>query len=139
MPMYFKNLPSGAEIAVLLGHVGELVDAIQIRRPIGIFFHPDVSSDAALIQPLQQFTIAVGSICRQSLRQGAITVAIAFDAEAVTYQLHAHCPIPGCGPFLLLHLRSQPRITNSSLRTPSSIAQMRVLLCSVLGQSSAPS
>src|SRR5436190_17825344 len=42
-----------AEIAVLLGYVGELLDAIEISRPIGIFFHPDVSSDAAVVQPLQ--------------------------------------------------------------------------------------
>ena len=68
-----------AEIAVLLGHVGELVDAIEIGRPIGIFFHPDVRSDTALIQPLQQFAVAVGGIRRQRLRQVAVTFAIAFD------------------------------------------------------------
>ena len=39
-----------ADIAVLLGYVSELVDAIEIRRPIRIFFHPDVRSDAVLIK-----------------------------------------------------------------------------------------
>jgi hypothetical protein len=42
-----------AEIAVLLGYVGELLDAIEISRPIGIFFHPDVRSDTTFIKPLQ--------------------------------------------------------------------------------------
>ena len=38
----FQRLAFWADIAVLFGHVGELVDAIEIRRPIRIFFHPDV-------------------------------------------------------------------------------------------------
>jgi len=42
-----------ADIAVLLGYVGELVDAIEISRPIGIFFNPDVGSDTTFIKPLQ--------------------------------------------------------------------------------------
>ena len=46
----FQRLAFWADIAVLFGHVGELVDAIEIRRPIRIFFHPDVRSDAALIK-----------------------------------------------------------------------------------------
>jgi len=47
----FQRLAFWADLAVLLGHVGELVDALEIRRPIGIFFHQDVSRDAALIDP----------------------------------------------------------------------------------------
>ena len=53
-----------ADIAVLLGYVSELVDAIEISPPIGIFFHPDVSRDAALIEPWQQFAVAIGGIIK---------------------------------------------------------------------------
>ena len=62
----FQRLAFWADIAVLFGHVGELVDAIEIRRPIRIFLHPDVSRDAALIEPLQQFAVAVAGIRGQS-------------------------------------------------------------------------
>src|SRR5215469_8655249 len=75
----FQGLALRADIAVLLGQVSELVDAIEIARPIGIFFHPDVRSDAAVIQPLQQFAVAVGGIRGQRLRQVAVTFAITFD------------------------------------------------------------
>src|SRR5579863_7152849 len=64
----FQNFAFRADITVLLRHVGELVDAIQVRRlPLGIFFHPNVTCDAALIEPLQHFPIAVGGIGRHPL------------------------------------------------------------------------
>ena len=37
-------------------------------RPIGIFFHPDVGSDAAFIESSQQFAVAIGGIRGQCLR-----------------------------------------------------------------------
>jgi len=58
-----------ADIGVLLGHVGELINAIETSRPIGIFFYPDVSRDATLLEPLQKFAVSVGGIRGQSLRQ----------------------------------------------------------------------
>ena len=83
----FQEFALRAEIAILLGHVAEPVDAIEVSRRRGILFHPDVSSDAALIEPLQQFTVAVGSIRRQSLRQTAIPFAISFDHVSGRYTL----------------------------------------------------
>jgi hypothetical protein len=64
----FQDLPFRADIAVLLRHVDELIDALEIiTLPIAIFFHPDVSCDAAVVEPLQQFAVAVGGIRGQSL------------------------------------------------------------------------
>jgi len=58
----FQDFAFRTDIAVLLRHVSELVDAIEISRlPVRIFFHPDVTCDAALIEPLQQFAVAVGT------------------------------------------------------------------------------
>jgi hypothetical protein len=57
------------EIAALLGNVGELVDAIEVCRRSRIFSYPDVSRNAAFLEPLQQFAVAVGGIRRQSLPQ----------------------------------------------------------------------
>ena len=39
--------------------------AIEIRRPIGVFFHSDVRNDAVLIEPVQELTVAVSVIRRQ--------------------------------------------------------------------------
>ena len=48
-----QNFAFRADITVLLRHVGELVDAIQISRlPLRIFFHPNVTGDAALARIL---------------------------------------------------------------------------------------
>jgi len=44
----FQNFAFGAEIAILLGHVSEPIDAIEISRTVGIFFHPDIGSDTAV-------------------------------------------------------------------------------------------
>src|SRR6185437_16996470 len=74
-----QGLAFRADVVVLLGYVGELFDPIEISRTIGIFFHPNVRSDAALIEPLQKLTVAV--VCRQSLRQVAVTFAISFDHD----------------------------------------------------------
>src|SRR5947208_17050214 len=53
-------------------------DAIEITRSIGGFFHTDVRSDAAFIEPLQKLTVAVGVICRQCLRELTVSFAISF-------------------------------------------------------------
>jgi hypothetical protein len=95
----FQGLAFWTDVVVLLGYVGELLDAIEITRPIGIFFYPDVRSNAALIEPLQNFTVTIGVIRRQSLRQVAVTFAVSFDhgpcrcalvTEACRGGLHAH-------------------------------------------------
>ena len=76
IPVYFQDFAFRAEIAVLLRHVGERVDALEISRlPIRIFFHRDVTCDAPLIEPLQQFAVALGGIRRQRLRQIVVVVA----------------------------------------------------------------
>src|ERR1041385_4151940 len=75
----FQGLAFRADVVVLLGYVGELLYSIEITRPIGIFFHPDIRSDAAFIEPLQKLAVAVGVICRQSLRQVAVTFAVSVD------------------------------------------------------------
>ena len=59
-PDVLQEFALRAEIAVLLGQVGELVDAIEVGRRSGIFLDPDVRRDATLIEPLQQFAVAVG-------------------------------------------------------------------------------
>src|SRR5580765_8912243 len=70
----FQDFAFRADITVLLGHVGELVDAIQISTlPIAIFFHPHVTYDAAVLEPLQKFPVAVGGIRGQGLGQIAVT------------------------------------------------------------------
>ena len=51
----------------------------SVGCPLGFSFHPDVTRDAALIQPLQQFAVAVGGIRGQSLGQVAVTFAIALN------------------------------------------------------------
>ena len=58
----FQRLAFWADIAILLRPVGELLDVIEISRPIGIFFHADISRDAAVVEPLQKFAVAVGGI-----------------------------------------------------------------------------
>ena len=83
----FQEFAFRAEIAVLLGHVGELVDAVKVRRRSGIFLYPDVSSDATFIEPLQQFAVAVGGVRRQRLRKIAVTFAMAFDHVSGRYAL----------------------------------------------------
>jgi len=76
----FQDFAFRADITVLLRHVGELVDAIQVRRlPLGIFFHPNVTCDAALIEPLQHFPIAVGGIGCHPLWPPTISFAVAID------------------------------------------------------------
>src|SRR5215469_11544955 len=80
-----QDFPFRADIAVLLGYVAELFDAIKIRRPIRVFFYPDIRSDAAVIEPLQQFAVAVGGIRRQSLRQVAVTFTISLDHVSGRY------------------------------------------------------
>ena len=46
----FQDFAFRADVAVLLRHVGELVDAIEIiTLPIAIFFHPHVTCDAAVM------------------------------------------------------------------------------------------
>ena len=52
-PDVLQEFALRAEIAVLLGQVGELVDAIEISLRSWIFLDPDVSRDAALLEPLQ--------------------------------------------------------------------------------------
>src|SRR5690348_12416070 len=76
-----QGLAFRADVVVLLGYVGELFDPIEISRTIGIFFYPNVRSDAALIEPLQKLTVAVSVVRRQSLRQVAVTFAISFDHD----------------------------------------------------------
>src|SRR6185437_11754990 len=78
-PDVFQGLAFRADVVVLLGYVGKLRGAIEISRPIGVLFHPDVRSDAAFIEPLQKLTVAVSVVCCQCLRQVAVTFAIAFD------------------------------------------------------------
>src|SRR6185503_13649579 len=106
-PHVFQGLAFRADVIVLLGYVGELLDAIETTRPIGIFFHPDVRSDAAFIEPLQKLPIAVGGICRQCLRQVAVAFAISFDhgtrrcalvTQSCRGSLHTHDDATACYP-----------------------------------------
>jgi hypothetical protein len=84
----FQDFAFRADIAVLLRHVGELVDAIEISwLPVRIFFHPHVTCDAAVVEPLQQFAVALGGVGGQSLGQIAVTFAIAFDHVSRRYAL----------------------------------------------------
>src|SRR5678809_1092026 len=64
----FQGFAFRTDVVVLLRYVGELLDAVETTRPIGVFLHPDVGSDAAFIEPLQKLTVAVSVICRQCLR-----------------------------------------------------------------------
>ena len=90
----FQEFAFWAEIAILFGHVGKLVDAIEVRRRSRIFFYPDVSSDATLIEPLQKFAVAVGRIRRQSLRQLAINARD--SVRSCRGSLHfPHSVVPG--------------------------------------------
>src|SRR5215475_12249933 len=84
----FQDFSFGADKAVLLRHVSEPIDTIEISRlPLRVFFYPDVTCDAALIEPLQQFAVAVGGIRGQSLGQVTVTFAIAFDHVSGGYAL----------------------------------------------------
>ena len=89
------------DIAVLFRQVGELLDPIEIALPQRIFFDPDIRGDTAIVEPLQQFTVAVGVVGRQTLRPAAITFAIAIrcaficrqaaSSSLIFFRIVAHC------------------------------------------------
>src|SRR5437773_2809436 len=80
-------LACGAQIAVFFRHVRELLDPVSIRGRVRTFLHPNVRRNPTIIEPLQQFAVALGGVRGQRLRKIAVTFAIAFDHVAGRYAL----------------------------------------------------